>query len=146
MCSSDLARGRHQAEFSTQAEQQVLGNETAAWSVVYANAVEPLAPSGLNRTVKVVAVDSVYDALEAIGPARRLLQTVGVALSPERLAPVSERLGAAGVTRICALGKMTAPEAGWHHDGRFNLLDLVTLTEVEHSSIAASEALAPYAD
>ena len=26
---------------------------------------------------------------------------------------------------------MTAPEAGWHHDGRFNLLDLVEITEID---------------
>ncbi|CAM5198922.1 Acyl-CoA reductase OS=Bosea thiooxidans OX=53254 GN=ARD30_15295 PE=3 SV=1 [Bosea thiooxidans] len=41
---------------------------------------------------------------------------------------------------------MTAPEAGWHHDGRFSLLDLVTLTEIEQSAEAAAEGFAPYVD
>lgn len=41
---------------------------------------------------------------------------------------------------------MSAPEAGWHHDGRFNLLDLVRMTEIEQSAELAAEPLAPYAD
>ena len=41
---------------------------------------------------------------------------------------------------------MTAPEAGWHHDGRFNLLDLVSMIEIERSAETAAEAFAPYTD
>ena len=41
---------------------------------------------------------------------------------------------------------MTAPEAGWHHDGRFNLLDLVRIVEIEQSAERASDRIAPYAD
>jgi hypothetical protein len=41
---------------------------------------------------------------------------------------------------------MTAPEAGWHHDGRFNLLDIITMTEIEHSAETAADAFASYAD
>jgi hypothetical protein len=41
---------------------------------------------------------------------------------------------------------MTEPEAGWHHDGRFNLLDLVTLSEVEDSAYRQAERYAPYAE
>jgi hypothetical protein len=51
-----------------------------------------------------------------------------------------------GVTRIAAFGNMTSPEAGWHHDGRFSLLDLVTITEIEQGAEAAAEGFAPYAD
>ena len=38
------------------------------------------------------------------------------------------------------------PEAGWHHDGRFNLLDLVRMTEIEQSAELAAQPLASYAD
>jgi hypothetical protein len=41
---------------------------------------------------------------------------------------------------------MTAPEAGWHHDGRFNLLDLVRMVEIESSAERAAERFAPYSD
>ena len=67
----------------------------------------------------------------------------GQRLAEQQLA---ERLGAAGATRLCALGQMTAPEAGWHHDGRFSLLDLVRMVELEQSAEDAAEAYAPYRD
>ena len=41
---------------------------------------------------------------------------------------------------------MTAPEAGWHHDGRFNLADLVSMTEIERSAEAAADGFATYVD
>ena len=41
---------------------------------------------------------------------------------------------------------MTAPEAGWHHDGRFNLSDLVRIVEIDGRAFAAADRLAPYAD
>ena len=41
---------------------------------------------------------------------------------------------------------MTAPEAGWHHDGRFNLVDLVRLVEIDGRAFEAADRLAPYAE
>jgi hypothetical protein len=69
-----------------------------------------------------------------------------VATTPERLLQLAARLGLAGVTRVCALGSMTSPEAGWHHDGRFSLLDLVRIVEVEQSAHNLSESFASYRD
>jgi hypothetical protein len=40
---------------------------------------------------------------------------------------------------------MTQPEAGWHHDGRFNLADLVRIVEIEQAAERAADRLAPYA-
>ena len=68
-----------------------------------------------------------------------------MAVEPARLYTLSERLGRVGVTRVCALGAMTAPEAGWHHDGGFNLRDLVRITEIEAAAERAADPLAPYA-
>lgn len=77
---------------------------------------------------------------------RAYLQSVGLAAAPEVLFRLAAQLGAAGVTRITALGNMTSPEAGWHHDGRFSLLDLVTLCEIEQAAETAAEHYAPYLD
>jgi hypothetical protein len=41
---------------------------------------------------------------------------------------------------------MTSPEAGWHHDGRFNLLDLINMVDIESSAVVDSERFAPYVD
>ena len=123
-----------------------MGDAAGAWSTVYVEEPEDLAPSGLNRTIKIVAVDDLADTAPRIAPFKAYLQTVGIAASPEELYQLAASLGAVGVTRICALGQMTAPEAGWHHDGRFNLLDLITITEIEHSAEKSADEFAPYVD
>lgn len=74
------------------------------------------------------------------------MQTAGIAAGPEELYRLADLLGAAGVTRISAIGSMSMLEAGWHHDGRFNLLDLVRMTEIEQSAELAAQPLASYAD
>jgi len=116
------------------------------WTVVYNPSLQPLAPGALNRSVRVVAVDQLIDVIPLLAPHRAFLQTVGVAAAPRELFELAEQLGRAGVTRICALGQMTSPEAGWHHDGRFSLLDLVQMVDIDSSAEAAAETLAPYVD
>ena len=124
----------------------ILGDSGDPWSVVCVEAAEALAPSGLNRTLKVVAVDGLDAVVPLVAPFRAFLQSAAVAAAPEELFRVAALLGEAGVTRICAFGRMTAPEAGWHNDGRFNLLDLVTISEIEQSAELAAEGFAPYVD
>jgi Acyl-CoA reductase (LuxC) len=146
--ASDVAAWRHQEEIKAFSlpDHEIMGDAAGAWSIAYVEDEEDLVPSGLNRTVKIVAVDSLADVAPRIAPYKAFLQTVGIAAAPEELYRLGEILGKAGVTRISALGQMTAPEAGWHHDGRFNLLDLVTLTEIEHSAETAADGFASYVD
>ncbi|WP_449254498.1 acyl-CoA reductase [Bosea sp. (in: a-proteobacteria)] len=125
---------------------ELFGEPADPWSVVHVEAAEALSPTGLNRTLKLVAVDDLAAVPALVGPYRAFLQTAGVAAAPERLLRLAERLAAVGVSRIAPLGRMTAPEPGWHHDGRFSLLDLVTLTEIEPGAEAAAEGFAPYAE
>jgi hypothetical protein len=105
-----------------------------------------LAPTALNRSIQVVALDSLEHVIALVQAHQPFLQTVGLAADPAELFRLSELLGAAGVTRISAIGSMTSPEAGWHHDGRFNLLDLVRMVEIEQSAESAADKLAPYED
>lgn len=146
--SGSLAAWRNAEETMSfsQEDREIMGDRSGAWSAVYVDHAENLAPSGLNRTVKIVAMDRLEDTAPRIAPFRTMLQTVGIAAAPEDLCRLAALLGGVGVTRISAIGHMTAPEAGWHHDGRFNLLDLVTLTEIEQSADRAAEAFAPYTD
>jgi len=146
--AGDVAAWRQAEEMRllSNAGSELMSDPDGAWSVVYDDSAETLAPSGLNRTIRIAAVDTLEDAIPAISPFKPFLQTVGIAAAPEELFSHSALLGEAGVTRISALGRMTAPEAGWHHDGRFSLLDLVTLTEIEATAETAAESLAPYAD
>ena len=125
---------------------EVAGDDEGAWSVAFADDDLALAPGGSDRTVKVAALDRLGDAIPEIARHAPFLQSVGVAAPPEELFRLSALLGEAGASRICALGEMTAPEAGWHHDGRFNLLDLVRIVEIERGAEAAAEELADYLD
>ena len=122
----------------------MLGDASQPWSVVYSDVALPLSPSPLNRNLLVIAVDALQEVAPLIEPQRMYLQTVGLAASPEELLPLSEQLGAVGVTRICALGAMTSPQAGWHHDGRFSLLDLVRMVDIEQSTELAAEQFTTY--
>jgi len=140
-----VARWQQSVEWSGD-EQQLLGPVDAPWSVAYSDSLQPLAPTALYRTIAVVGVDRLDDAVPVVAAQRDYLQTAGIAASPEQLYRLAGLLGAAGVTRISAIGSMSMPEAGWHHDGRFNLLDLVRMTEIEQSAEAAAQPFAPYAD
>ncbi len=145
---ASLSEWRQKEEFSmfTKSEKEVLGQHNHSWTVVYAGNEGELTLSCLNRVIKVVEVNDLSDILPNIKAYRPYLQTVGIAASPNELFQLSELLGAAGVTRITALGQMTSPEAGWHHDGRFNLLDLVNMVDIEHSAEEYAEGLASYVD
>jgi hypothetical protein len=144
--AADLAawRGAEEINSLSPGGPQIAGE--GDWTVVYNNELQPLSPGALNRTVRVVAVDRLADVMPLLEPHRAFLQTVGVAAAPRELFELAEQLGRAGVTRICALGQMTSPEAGWHHDGRCSLLDMVQMVDIDSSAEAAAETLAPYVD
>jgi hypothetical protein len=39
---------------------------------------------------------------------------------------------------------MTSPAAGWHHDGRFSLADLVNMVDIEKSTEVVANQLTHY--
>ncbi|ORM61963.1 acyl-CoA reductase [Pantoea rodasii] len=129
-----------------QGDRILFGDPSDGWAVVIVDGPEALTPSALGRTLKVVAVDEIDDAIALMAQQKIYLQTAAVAAEPQELFHLATRLGQAGITRITAFGSMTSPAAGWHHDGRFSLLDLVTITEIEASAETAAERYAPYAD
>lgn len=138
-----VAAWRQSAEWNDGLE--LLGEEGCGWAVVYRDGLAPLAPTPGQRCVLVSAVESLEQAVPGLAPHAALLQTVGLATTPEALFPLAEQLGRAGVTRIAPLGAMAQPEPGWHHDGRFNLADLVRMVEIDAATERAADRLAPYA-
>lgn len=136
---------RASAEWSGEPGGCVWRGTEGGWTVVYSETDE-LRPSALNRTITITAVDSLEDTVRLLHPLRPWLQSCGVAAGVERLFALGALLGQAGVTRICALGEMTAPEPGWHHDGRFHLLDLLRMVDIDRSAELAAELAADYRD
>ena len=124
---------------------ELLGDASAPWALAYSDRPQPLAPTAGQRCVQVSAVEALDDVLPLLAPHAAFLQTVGLATTPAELYRLGEALGRVGVTRIAPLGSMTQPEAGWHHDGRYNLADLVRIVEIEQAAERAADALAPYA-
>ena len=114
--------------------------------VAYLDQATPLAPGPGLRCVQVVAVDHLSQVPDCIAVARPWLQTAGLALTPQQWPGFARQLGQVGVSRLCAIGAMTAPEAGWHHDGGHSLGDYLRWVEVDQSLIIAAERHAPYAD
>jgi len=141
--SAAVAAWRQQVEWREGGE--LLGDERSSWAVAYSETPLPPAASPGQRCVQVCAVDALDDVVPLLEPHADFLQTVGLATTPEELYRLGELLGQAGVTRIAPLGAMTQPEPGWHHDGRFNLADLVRMVEIEHGAERAADRLAPYA-
>ncbi|NUZ07265.1 acyl-CoA reductase [Piscinibacter koreensis] len=145
--SAALAAWRQAAEWRAMAHEgaELIG-DAAGWSVAFADAAMALAPTAGARCVQVSAVDALDEVPALLAPHAAYLQTVGVATTPEELYRLAEPLGAAGVTRVAPIGGMTQPEAGWHHDGRFNLADLVRMVEIEGAAERAADRFAPYAE
>lgn len=123
---------------------ELLGNDATSWSLAFSDTSQPLSPSAGQRCVQVSAVATLDDVLPLLAPHAAFLQTVALASTPAELYRLGEALGRIGVTRIAALGAMTQPEAGWHHDGRFNLADLVRLVDIDQEAERQADHLAPY--
>lgn len=145
--SAAITSWRQKEEMSifSQPNKEVLGNAANDWTVVYEEEIT-FRPSCLNRVVNVIAFDRIEDVIPVIAPHRAYLQTAGIASSPKELFQWGGLLGKIGVTRLTGLGTMTSPEAGWHHDGRFNLLDLIQMVDIEASAEEFCEKFAPYVD
>jgi hypothetical protein len=146
--ASAIAAWRQSSEMKALSAEggDLIGAAEAPWAVAYADSPQPLAPTGGHRNIQVVAVGRLDDVVPLLEPHSAVLQTASLAANPTELFRIAQLLGQAGVTRITAIGAMTAPEAGWHHDGRFNLLDLVRICEIEQSAERAADRFAPYAD
>ena len=78
------------------------------------------------------AAESTDAILEAVGPFRRHLQTVGVGglTEHERLA-LAEGLSRLGAVRVAPLAGAPWPPPWWHHDGMGPLDALVRWSDLE---------------
>lgn len=133
--NASVAAFRRDAEFRSSLDPDAVElfttpAESNGATVVF-DADPAFAPTCLNRTVIVKPITDAAAIVALLQPVRAFLQTAALALAPARRDALADALGAAGVTRICPVGKMPDPDPAWHHDGRFNLLDLVRFTDLE---------------
>jgi hypothetical protein len=88
-------------------------------------------PGCLYRTVIVHPVDDLAAVPEIVSSLASYLQTAALAVSPNCLPELADRLARAGVTRLCPLGRTQRPAPGWHPDGRPRLAELVRWVDIE---------------
>ncbi|MEH7119789.1 acyl-CoA reductase [Neobacillus vireti] len=131
--SIQRVRSRYQLESIQHENVSVFSSQTdTSWTVIF-HKETGFEGSPLNRFVHVYSVEAVESMLSAIKPYQSYLQSCGLAVSPNRLFSLANQLGSCGVNRICSIGEMNQAKPGWHHDGRFNLIDLVRMTDMERT-------------
>lgn len=146
--SSSVAHWQQTMELAQLRGEQIalLGDRDAPWRLAYLDVALAPQPGPLNRCASVMAVNRLEETMPLLETRGPQLQTVGVAASPETLFALAPQIARTGATRICALGSMTTPAPGWHHDGRFSLLDLVRMVDIDASAEQAAELFAAYRD
>ena len=115
----------------------------ASWIVTFHKQLTFL-PSPLNRFVRIMPFTNITQLTQLLTPYRSYLQTVGIAAATEKMFQWSEALAQVGVCRFSSLETMTLPEAGWHHDGGFNLRDLLSFVDIEQPLLSSSEHFVDY--
>jgi hypothetical protein len=104
--------------------------DSTAWTVVYEEDPQ-FQTSCLNRFIYVKPVANLEEALHGADAVRRHVSTVGLAAPPHRQSELAQQLARWGVTRICPVGRMQAPQPLWRHDGRPALGELVRWVDWE---------------
>lgn len=106
------------------------GERGTDWTVIVEEGAE-FEASPLNRVVRVCSVDDVWEAVSALEKVGIHLQTVAVAGEGDEVRSLAARLGAIGATRVVPVGAAAWPAPHWHHDGRFQFMDLVRFVDLE---------------
>ena len=107
------------------------GDVDSAWTVVARTSVTALEVPLVPRTLTLIPLEDISEAVDLLGRSRGTIATVGMAGPPGRVAGLDDRLSVAGVERVCPLGVMQSPPAGWRRDGRTILGDLVRWVDRE---------------
>ncbi|KRM77477.1 acyl-CoA reductase [Secundilactobacillus collinoides] len=136
-------RTKYQLENINGVSVQVFtSTQNTDWTVVY-HASPGFSSSPLNRFVHVFQIDHLEDVNQYLKPYQAYLQSCAMAVSPTRLFTLANQLGEIGINRVSALGEITRAKPGWHHDGHFNLLDLLHFIDVEPNAEQMSEKYDP---
>lgn len=131
--ASAIRQLRGEAEFAQLAGGGVELHASAqgtAWTVVY-DPDPAFSASCLNRVVRVKPVPALAEVPALVSGIAPLLQSVGVAASPERMEELAGDVGRLGASRVTPLERLPWPPATWHHDGRPPLRDLLRWCDLE---------------
>ncbi len=112
------------------ADVRVHAGPGTSYTVVY-DADPTFAPSCLNRTLRIMPVDTAADVAGHMMPVAHLLQSCAVAGLGDRTERLAEGLARLGVSRVTSFRRLPWPDPAWHHDGAGPLRELVRWVDLE---------------
>jgi len=111
----------HVREYSKFRGHKVLASERTEWTIIIVNKIEEIKVHPLGRTIFLVPVKNINNALDYIGP-----ETQVVAVEPfDKAIELRDELTLKGVDRITHLGKMGYFAVGAPHEGMYPLNRMV---------------------
>jgi hypothetical protein len=105
------------------------------WTVIVEARAE-FEPPPAGRCAWIRRVLHIEDASHALQAARGAIATIGIAgfEDPARAAAVAGEAASLRAARVCPIGRMQEPPAGWNHDGAPDLAALVRWIEWEEAT------------
>lgn len=80
-------------------------------------------PNGQNRLIKVMPIKDIYDIFGLLKQWKEYFQTIGIAVSQDRLLKFAEIVGKKGFSNIRVVGTVTLPRLGEAWDGNLPVLE-----------------------
>ncbi|MEK6744133.1 MAG: acyl-CoA reductase [Nitrospirota bacterium] len=128
----DIARMRELSSFGTiQGRSRLVSAFPDSTTTVVLEMDPDFEFSPLRRCVRVKSYKTPDELTGALEPLRGILQTVGLAVDVREFPDYRDRLCAAGVRRICRIGRMNQPGTQAIRDGVLELQRLVRWVEVD---------------
>ncbi|PWT74233.1 MAG: acyl-CoA reductase [Proteobacteria bacterium] len=126
-----LARAQRHWHGSLHGSQEIWHDDALEWTVLLGEQLG--VPDGIgHRVLRVIAVESLDQALDQIRPFGSYLQNVAVGCIDEgELAAAAASLAKIGASRVCEPGRMAEPSMMWRHDGRTCIAELVRWCDIE---------------
>jgi hypothetical protein len=109
---------------------RVLAGPATSWTVVLDHSPE-FRVSCLNRFVRVHPVARLDDAIAALAPHGRHLQSVALHVPDHQRPGLAHSLAEIGASRITTFDRLPWPPPDWHHDGSGPLQELLRWIDLE---------------
>ena len=112
------------------------------WTLIYEDGAR-FEPTPAHRTVRVHAVSGAGEVVEALAPAARYIEAIGLEAKGRERSAIAAEFASMGVPRIAALGSLQRPELSGTHGGVHRLQPFLRWSTVEQVSPARTRRPSP---
>ncbi len=129
---------RAQAHFEEAQESRgtrvLASSEGTDWTLVYEDGAR-FEPTPAYRTVRVHAVSGAEEVVEALTPAARYIEAIGLEAKGSEKGTIAAAFAGTGIPRIAAIGSLQSPALSGTHGGVHRLLPFLRWSTVELSGV-----------